>query len=318
MVLSFGYWLVAILLGMSASLSTIDLALANPPTEPAPETTEAITEETPLASGAFKIQELKKPNATIHYVRVPASSSAYEVIPVVSETVATVDKLAKLAPGTPLMAINAGFFDPKNKMTTSYIVVNGKIAASPIENRDFLENPAMFPYLEKMLNRTEFRVLSCGKGSTFSIAKHRDAIKGHCKLVHSIQAGPNLFLTDSALNEAFIDYKDGKRIRDPLGVSRRNARSAVGIDQDGNAIFAMVSMKGANDGVGGVTLEELSSIMHELGAVDALGLDGGSSSSIWVNGQTLYGKLDSDKRTVQRPVKSAFVLVKKDPKKESQ
>lgn len=312
MVLSVGYWLLAFVLGVSATFSTVETALAKtPPAQPAAEATAAPA-ETPVATGPIKIQELKKPYATIHYVRVPAASSAYEVIPVVSESVATVDKLAKLAPGTPLMAINAGYFDPKNKMTTSYIVVNGKIAASPIENRDFLENPAMFPYLEKMLNRTEFRVLNCGKGSTFSIAKHRDSIKGHCKLLHSIQAGPNLFSEDSALEEAFVDYKDGKRIRDPLGVGRRNARSAVGIDQEGNAIFAMVSMKGEKDGAGGVTLAELGNIMHELGAVDALGLDGGSSSSIWVNGQTLYGKLDSDKRTVQRPVKSAFVLIKKE------
>ena len=302
MVLSFGYWLLALFFGISASMTAIDPAQA-----------ESDTEKPRQSPGVFDVQELKKPYATIHYVRVPAASLSYEVVPVVSETVATVDKLAKLAPGQPLMAINAGYFDPKNKLTTSYVIVNGKVAASPIENRDFLENPAMFPYLEKMLNRTEFRILSCGKGSTFAIAKHRDAIKGHCKLLHSIQAGPNLFTPDSALEEAFVDYKDGKRIRDPLGIGRRNARSAVGIDQDGNAIFAMVSMKTDKDGVGGVTLDELSSIMHELGAVDALGLDGGSSSSIWVNGQTLYGKLDSDKRTVQRPVKSAFVLVKKDP-----
>ena len=61
-------------------------------------------------------------------------------------------------------------------------------------------------------------------------------------------------------------------------------RTAVGKTADGTWIIATM-----HDRVGGrgPTLAETAQIMQQLGAVDALNLDGGSSSSFYLGGQLL-------------------------------
>lgn len=257
------------------------------------------------------VKTLDKPTAQVYYVRVPASYK-YKVMPLVSPQLEPLPDLVEKMEGSAIAGINAGFFDPNNKLTTSYVVSQGKIAANPIENRNFLENPDLYPFLVKMLNRSEFRVMDCHGKRKYAIAKHQDSLGFRCSLVHSVQAGPNLFVPDSALQEAFVAYKGNQRIRDPLGIDRKNARSAVGIDEAGNVILAMAAMKPLETEPAGVTLQEMAAVMRELGAKEALSLDGGSSSTLWVGGQTYYGKLDKAFNPVKRPIKSALVVIRED------
>jgi len=58
----------------------------------------------------------------------------------------------------------------------------------------------------------------------------------------------------------------------------------------------------------GVTLEELANFLKEQGAVEALNLDGGSSSALYFNGRTYYGRLNKEGQAVQRSIKSALVV----------
>ncbi|MEL7227536.1 MAG: phosphodiester glycosidase family protein, partial [Cyanobacteria bacterium J06576_12] len=60
--------------------------------------------------------------------------------------------------------------------------------------------------------------------------------------------------------------------------------TAVGKTSDGTWLIATM-----HDRVGGrgPTLSETAQIMQQLGAVDALNLDGGSSSSLYLGGQLL-------------------------------
>ncbi len=252
---------------------------------------------------------LEKDNYSVIHVKVPADSH-YSVIPIVSPKLDLLPDMVDQIKDIAVAGINAGFFDPANKQTTSYVVAEGQLLANPVDNRNFVENPNLYPYIVDMLNRTEFRVLKCGDKQRYDIAKHRDNLQRGCKLLHSIQAGPNLFESKSAEKEAFVAYKNGQRIRDPLGIDRKNARSAIGIDAKGNVILAMVSMKPLESEPSGVTLWEMGKIMRELGAVKALSLDGGSSSSFWAAGKTYYGKLDKAFNPVKRPIKSAIVVVK--------
>lgn len=254
---------------------------------------------------------LDRPGYQVISVYVPASSH-YQVVPVVSSSLALLPDLVTKAPGKPIAGINAGFFDPSNKETTSYVVSQGKTLANPVDNRNFVENPDLYPYLEQMLNRSEFRVLECHGKRRFDIARHRDPVKRSCQKIHSLQAGPNLFEKNAAEKEAFIAYRDGKRVRDAVGIDAKNARSAIGIDQDGGVILAMAAMKPVVDGLSGVSLNEMSEIMHELGATEALSLDGGSSSTLWVGGQTYFGKLDKSFNPVKRPIKSALVVTREE------
>ena len=88
-----------------------------------------------------------------------------------------------------------------------------------------------------------------------------------------IGAGPRL-LTDGrvTLDAASEGFHDAKVLSD------RGQRSAIGILHNGNVILVTVA---------GPTCAELAQIMQQLGAVQAMNLDGGASSALYCNGQTL-------------------------------
>jgi len=61
-----------------------------------------------------------------------------------------------------------------------------------------------------------------------------------------------------------------------------NPRTAVGLTKDGK--FLMVVIDGRSRSSVGVTFLGLAHIMSDLGAIEAMGLDGGNSSMMWING----------------------------------
>jgi exopolysaccharide biosynthesis protein len=63
--------------------------------------------------------------------------------------------------------------------------------------------------------------------------------------------------------------------------NQAHPRTAVGVTAQGALIVLVVD--GRQSDSRGVTLDELSTLMHDLGAVDAINLDGGSSSTLVVN-----------------------------------
>jgi exopolysaccharide biosynthesis protein len=63
--------------------------------------------------------------------------------------------------------------------------------------------------------------------------------------------------------------------------NQSNPRTAAGVTADGALILLVVD--GRQPESKGVTLDELSILMHDLGAVDAINLDGGGSSTLVVN-----------------------------------
>ncbi len=65
----------------------------------------------------------------------------------------------------------------------------------------------------------------------------------------------------------------------PQFSTARAVRSAIGRRSDGNLIVIAVQ--------GNVTLEETAAIVRDLGAVDALNLDGGSSTALFLGGQLI-------------------------------
>lgn len=67
----------------------------------------------------------------------------------------------------------------------------------------------------------------------------------------------------------------------PAFIKERAARSAIGRLRNGNLL--LVSVQPAL-GKGGVTLAEMAQIMEQLGAIDALNLDGGSSTTLYLGG----------------------------------
>jgi exopolysaccharide biosynthesis protein len=61
-------------------------------------------------------------------------------------------------------------------------------------------------------------------------------------------------------------------------------RSAIGTTAAGNLLIATIHNRAGGTGP---TLEEMTKILYYLGCVDALNLDGGSSTSLYLGGQLL-------------------------------
>lgn len=253
----------------------------------------------------YQKQDLK--NSIAHILSIPSHHSYYINLKV-SPQVDFVEKFAS-EPNT-LAVLNAGFFDPKNQKTTSYILQNGKLTGNPQENERLMNNPDLQSYLKQILNRSEWRQYQCEKIVKYSIAFHQDPIPSNCQLVHSIGGGPRLLPNLTAETEAFITKQKGQIIRDALGYNRRNARTAIGITKDNHLIWVMIAQKPEQPKDSGMSLPELANFLKSLGVKEALNLDGGSSSSLYYQGKTFYGKVDPDGNIIKRPVKSVLVLQK--------
>jgi hypothetical protein len=70
----------------------------------------------------------------------------------------------------------------------------------------------------------------------------------------------------------------------PAFVTGKASRSAIGQMADGNVIIVTVHNR---LGGGGATLTDIAQIMQQLGSVNALNLDGGSSTTLYLGGQIL-------------------------------
>jgi exopolysaccharide biosynthesis protein len=237
----------------------------------------------------------------VHWVTIP-DPVRYPVQVAVTETLTLVEVMADQVCGTQgcAAAINAGFFDPNNGLTTSAVVLNGELVADPRRNPRLMENPDLTSYLDNILNRSEFRRYTCDGIPSYAITFHQDPIPVGCVLEDSVGAGPQLLPESTAIEEGFLDPTTG---RDAIGSQSANARSAVGITAEGAIVLAMVAqVPGVSPS--GLSLPDLSALMAERGVVQALNLDGGSSATLIANGTTHYGRLSQAGEWVQRPVKS--------------
>ncbi|MBD3883371.1 phosphodiester glycosidase family protein [Phormidium tenue FACHB-886] len=248
--------------------------------------------------------------AIVHTVLISAQSQ-YQVIPAVTPGIATLKDFAE--PYQAIAVINGGFFDPANQQSTSYVMLQGRIAADPQQNDRLTNNPDLAPYLDKIFNRSEFRQYQCGQAGSqtlrHDIALHKDAPPAGCQLVNALGAGPRLLPDLNLQSESFLETAaDGSILRDPIDHNRLSPRSAIGITADGSVILVMAAQKpGLPDG-SGLTLQELANFMKSLGVQKALNLDGGGSASLYFDGTTYYGKLDEAGNPIERPVKSVLLV----------
>lgn len=204
------------------------------------------------------------------------------------------------------LVINAGYFDPKNHGTTSYVIIDGKTVLDPTENKNLMNNQALSPYLDKILNRTEFRVYSCQNGVRYDITAHNTKPPFGCSVVHSIQAGPMLY-PDLKLSREYFVTKDenGNVTRDSITALKKCARTAIGLkDGDIYIIIANIYHK--------LTLVELHKICEKLCLEKAMNFDGGGSTSLNFKGtnNTKFRNLEitSDKDKNARKLKSFLVI----------
>ncbi|MBE9060672.1 phosphodiester glycosidase family protein [cf. Phormidesmis sp. LEGE 11477] len=212
--------------------------------------------------------------------------------------------------------INGGFFDPNNGKTTSHLISQGQTIGDPADNERLVDNLDLSQYMPQILNRSEFRVYRCrsadadvANATTYDITFHDAPPPDGCRVSTAIGAGPQLLPIDTSETEAFIDYDNGTLIRDAIGSLQPNARSAIGLYPDGAIALIMVEKNASSSGM---TLLELADFAKSLGITKLLNLDGGSSSALFVAGQTYFGLADAEDNPVRRPVKSVILLTQPD------
>ncbi len=86
--------------------------------------------------------------------------------------------------------------------------------------------------------------------------------------------------------------------------SLRAPRTAVGVRKDGHILFVTIDGRRGDVSVG-ATIDELRGVMRALGAVDALNLDGGGSTTLVVDGEIKNTPSD---QTGPRPVADAVLF----------
>lgn len=251
----------------------------------------------PSPEPQIEYQSYSLPNSLVRTVTVPASGQ-WIATTAVSTGVDFLEEFVR--EGDAIAAINGGFFDPNNQKSTSYVFRNGQMVADPEQNERLTNNPQLAPYTKQIFNRSEWRRYQCDREVRYAIALRQEPSPAGCQLVDAIGGGPRLLPTMTAEAEAFMTPN-----RDPLGIDRRNARSAVGITEDGSLIFAIAAQI-PNNPPSGLSLPEFAEFLRSLGAISALNLDGGSSTSLYYRGQTFYGKLDEAGNALKRPVKSVI------------
>ncbi|MBR6099046.1 phosphodiester glycosidase family protein [bacterium] len=172
------------------------------------------------------------------------------------------------------LTVNAGFFDPNNSKTISYVVMDRVPVEDPNFNEALLSNTILRRNLSKILNRTEFRVVECDNKYSFDITQHKTPVDFSCNIVESVQGGP-MILPELRLEEEFFVVKDsdGKVIRESCSVLHKVARTILGI-KDGNLHILIITDEHPMD------MYEVQALCKELGFEKAMGLDGGSSTSM--------------------------------------
>lgn len=194
--------------------------------------------------------------------------------------------------------VNTGFFDPKNKKTVSYVVMDEKVVLNPKDNENLMGNKALESYMGKILNRSEFRILEDKDGNIlYDICPHDYAVPEEYKLKHSIQAGPMLFPDLRLEQEFFILVRDGKTISESASCLHKYARTAIGIRENNVYLFIITNQSP-------MTLAEVADLARRWGMEKAMAFDGGGSTSF--DSKELH--IISEKDNQARKLKSFLIL----------
>ncbi len=153
-----------------------------------------------------------------------------------------------------LVAVNGGFFDVKNGGAVDYIKVDGRVV-----------NP------------------------TRSVSVRANAVLGIHKKKVTIEAATPANTEGSVARDVMLSgpllVADGEGIRLEANAfnTNRHPRTAVAIRKSRKLILMVVD--GRNSKANGMSLPELALVLKWLGAKEAMNLDGGGSSTLYIRGK---------------------------------
>ena len=224
----------------------------------------------------------------------------------------------------PMVVMNASFFEFKNNTNLNVLVHRGNLLAlnkQDIEGKgkDTLsythvlssafgmqKNGKMdiaYTYTDSNSNFVLYQqnpmVPIKDKNATLSLKEDALANLKKWKLNWAVGGGPVL-VKDGAI---FISNNEEKKFAGKA-IADHHPRTAMGYTKDGYIILLAVQGRMKNIAVG-TTLTETAKIFLDLGAVEAINLDGGGSSCLLINGKETIKPSDP---TGQRPVPAVFFV----------
>lgn len=180
-------------------------------------------------------------------------------------------------------AINGGGFMDKGWVGTGgtpigFIIHNGEVVYNQTGSEDAKQDTAAF---------TEDGMLIVGMHAIKKLKEY--------KVKEGISFGPPLIVN----GKPTITRGDGG-----WGIA---PRTAIGQRKNGEVLF--LTIDGRSPGSLGATLKDIQDILLEHGAVNAVNLDGGSSTTMFFNGQVINKPAD---RLGERAIPSVFMVVPDD------
>lgn len=238
----------------------------------------------------------------IYVFKIPIRKYKNKIRPYVAKELTTVSDVYNNKDLNFKLVVNGGFFDPVTGAPVSNVIINEKNVQSMFSNLPLVEGLNKQNRVEKVLNRSELRILKDTKNRVaFDIVNHFFIPDEDQTIVHSIQAGPMIIPEFRLEEESFVTYKDRKAYQLAADVLKRRERTIIGLKnnpltQGDLYIIIFTSSKKA-------TLNEARDYCLKLGLDKALAMDGGASTSINYGGVEIFSDTGA-----QRKVKSFLVI----------
>ncbi len=217
------------------------------------------------------------------------------------------------APGA-CVALNAGYFTMGSGAPVGLVVDEGAVTSAAL--REVTRKDVVYPVARGAVGVTEAGRVEVawarddgGRACRFDrpfgnrpgAPATTESVCRPWRVRDAVGAGPVLLQNGRAVVTADAEAFFGTSIP-----ARRHPRSAVGTAPDGRVWLVVVD--GRQPASRGVLLGELALLMRDLGATDALNLDGGGSSALVVHAGTEAVRLNRPAGyDVERPVATALV-----------
>lgn len=141
-----------------------------------------------------------------------------------------------------------------------------------------------------------------------ALAEKINKIEPGTVLSLSLKTTPNLTGVHTAIGGGPVLVRDAK-IQEFTGYQPRHPRTAIGFN-DKHFFLLVVDGRQENLSIG-MTFAQLADFMFQLGCTQAMNLDGGGSSTFWLDGKIMNSP--SDKR--QRSIANGLILLQKESSK---
>ena len=232
---------------------------------------QTVSDSLAIVSAQWKIESPQK--GIIHkYVsipqlyQVPQSISLIEIDPgaglkvgvTVSDKMRETSRMASEQGA--IAAINGSYFDMKRGNSVCFLKVD----------RQVVDTTTLGEFARRVTGAVSIR-----KGKMKIISWNRQIEKQYKGKKGIVLASGPLMLKDGRYSDWSLCEKDFIRTKHP--------RSAVALTKDGKILFITVDGRFPKH-AGGVSIPELAHLIRILGGKDAINLDGGGSTTLWLSG----------------------------------